>query len=65
MLDGWTRTDFRKSLLKATHLEDHLEDGEIVGNLPLKERRRGGATINRSTDLQEVGREEQIFRLRQ
>ena len=35
------------------HPEDHLKDGEIVGNLPLGKRRRGSVRTNTSTDLRE------------
>ena len=42
-----------------TNREDHLRDGETVGNLPLRKRRKGNVRINRSTDLQEMVEEEE------
>ena len=62
MLGGWTRTDSRKSAWKTTQLvQDHLKDEGIVGNLPLRKRRRGSVRVDRSTDLQ--GDEEEEFRV--
>ena len=55
MLGGWTRTDSQKSSWKVTlPAQDHLKDGDIVGNLPLTKRRKDSVRIKSSTGLQEV-----------